>query len=122
MRELELVNRHITAQYLSRLASAGVIIFPDEIVFPVRPEFQDEPDPFLREWIGRGYAGDGLDGAHGGPPRGRPCRRGRADRRALRVGPNYGARDSRGDGRLVRDVSLLFRSALRAVQRKALEA
>lgn len=51
MRELELVNRHITAQYLSRLASAGVIIFPDEIQFPVRPEFQDEPDPFLREWI-----------------------------------------------------------------------
>lgn len=51
MRELELVNRHITAQYLSRLASAGVIIFPDEITFPVRPEFQDEPDPFLREWI-----------------------------------------------------------------------
>lgn len=51
MRELELVNRHITAQYLSRLASAGIVIFPDEIVFPVRPEFQDEPDPFLREWI-----------------------------------------------------------------------
>lgn len=51
MRELELVNRHITAQYLSRLASAGIVIFPDEIQFPVRPEFQDEPDPFLREWI-----------------------------------------------------------------------
>lgn len=51
MRELELVNRHITAQYLSRLASAGVVIFPDEIEFPVRPEFQDEPDPFMREWI-----------------------------------------------------------------------
>lgn len=51
MRELELVNRHITAQYLSRLASAGIVIFPDEITFPVRPEFQDEPDPFLREWI-----------------------------------------------------------------------
>lgn len=51
MRELELVNRHIMAQYLSRLASAGVVIFPDEITFPVRPEFQDEPDPFMREWI-----------------------------------------------------------------------
>ena len=51
MRELELVNRHITAQYMSRLASAGIVIFPDEITFPVRPEFQDEPDPFLREWI-----------------------------------------------------------------------
>jgi hypothetical protein len=51
MRELELANRHIQAQYLSRLASAGIVIFPDEITFPVRPEFQDAPDPFVREWI-----------------------------------------------------------------------
>lgn len=51
MRELELANRHIQAQYLSRLASAGVVIFPDEITFPVRPEFQDAADPFVREWI-----------------------------------------------------------------------
>lgn len=51
LRELELANRHIQAQYLSRLASAGVIIFPDEITFPVRPEFQDAVDPFVREWI-----------------------------------------------------------------------
>ena len=51
MRELELVNRHIQAGYLSRLASAGLVIFPDEITFPVRPEFMDEPDPFIREWI-----------------------------------------------------------------------
>lgn len=51
MRELELVNRHIQAQYLSRLASAGIVVFPDEIVFPVRPEFMDAPDPFIREWI-----------------------------------------------------------------------
>jgi hypothetical protein len=51
MRELELSNRHIQAQYLSRLASAGIIVFPDEITFPVRPEFQDAPDPFVREWI-----------------------------------------------------------------------
>jgi hypothetical protein len=54
MRELELVNRKIQAQYLSRLASAGVVIFPDEFTFPVRPEFADDPDggdPFVREWI-----------------------------------------------------------------------
>lgn len=51
MRELELANRHIQAQYLSRLASAGVVIFPDEITFPVRPEFADAADPFVREWI-----------------------------------------------------------------------
>lgn len=51
MRELELVNRHIIAQYLSRLASAGVVVFPDEVTFPVREEFADAPDPFVEEWI-----------------------------------------------------------------------
>lgn len=51
MRELELVNRHIQAQYLSRLASAGVLVLPDEITFPVREEFADAPDPFVAEWI-----------------------------------------------------------------------
>jgi hypothetical protein len=51
MRELELVNRHIQAQYLSRLASAGVVVFPDEITFPVREEFADAPDPFMAEWV-----------------------------------------------------------------------
>lgn len=51
MRELELVNRHIIAQYLSRLASAGVVIFPEEVTFPTREEFADQPDPFVAEWI-----------------------------------------------------------------------
>lgn len=51
MRELELVNRHILAQYLSRLASAGVVLFPDEVTFPVREEFADANDPFMEEWI-----------------------------------------------------------------------
>jgi hypothetical protein len=51
MRELELVNRHIVAQYLSRLASAGVVLFPNEVTFPVREEFADAPDPFMAEWI-----------------------------------------------------------------------
>lgn len=51
MRELELVNRHIQAQYLSRLASAGLLVIPDEVTFPVREEFADAPDPFMAEWI-----------------------------------------------------------------------
>jgi len=51
MRELELVNRHISAQYLSRLASAGIVVFPDEVSFPVREEFEDSTDPFMSEWI-----------------------------------------------------------------------
>lgn len=51
MRELELVNRHIQAQYLSRLASAGLLVIPDEVTFPTREEFADAPDPFVAEWI-----------------------------------------------------------------------
>lgn len=51
MQELDLVNRHILAQYLSRLASAGVFVLPDEVTFPVREEFQDAEDPFMAEWI-----------------------------------------------------------------------
>jgi hypothetical protein len=51
MRELELVNRHITAEYLSRLAMAGLLIMPTEASFPVREEFADEPDPFAMEFV-----------------------------------------------------------------------
>lgn len=51
LRELELVNRHITAQYLSRLASAGVLILPQEVSFPAREEFAEAEDPFMLEWI-----------------------------------------------------------------------
>lgn len=51
MRELELVNRHILAQYLSRLASAGVVLFPTEVMFPVREEFAEAEDPFMAEWV-----------------------------------------------------------------------
>lgn len=66
MRELELVNRHIVAQYLSRLASAGVVIFPDEITFPVREEFADAPDPFMAEWIENAKTAIGEPGTASG--------------------------------------------------------
>lgn len=51
MRELELINRYIMSQFLSRLASAGVVMFPSEVTFPAREEFADAPDPFVAEWI-----------------------------------------------------------------------
>lgn len=51
MRELELVNRHILAQYLSRLASAGIWFLPNEIDFPVREEFADMPNPIMAEIV-----------------------------------------------------------------------
>ncbi|WP_086559868.1 phage portal protein [Streptomyces africanus] len=51
MRELELVNRKIAAEYLSRLASAGLLLLPDELSFPVREEFEEEDNPLMAEWI-----------------------------------------------------------------------
>lgn len=51
MRELELVNRKIVAEYLSRLASAGILGIPDELTFPVREEFADAPNPLVAEFI-----------------------------------------------------------------------
>lgn len=51
LRELELVNRKIAAEYLSRLASAGMILIPDELTFPVREEFADAPNPLMAEWV-----------------------------------------------------------------------
>lgn len=51
MRELELVNRHIISQYLSRLASAGMLLLPQEVHFPVREEFADQPNPLMAELI-----------------------------------------------------------------------
>lgn len=50
-RELDLCNRFIMSQYLSRLASAGLLAIPTEAVFPHRPEFNDEPDPMMAEFI-----------------------------------------------------------------------
>lgn len=51
MRELVLINRKIQAQYLSRLASAGLVVFPTEVTFPVPEHLQDAPDPFVAAWI-----------------------------------------------------------------------
>lgn len=51
MRELELINRKIAAEYLSRLASAGILAIPDELNFPVREELADEPNPLMAEWV-----------------------------------------------------------------------
>lgn len=51
MRELELINRKIVAQYLSRLASAGILLLPDEMEFPVRPEYEEAANPFFQELV-----------------------------------------------------------------------
>lgn len=51
MHRLDLLNRRVTATILSRLASNGFLVYPDEVTFPVREEFKDAPDPFIAEII-----------------------------------------------------------------------
>lgn len=51
MHRLDLLNRRVTATILSRLASNGFLVYPDEVTFPVRDEFKDAPDPFIAEII-----------------------------------------------------------------------
>jgi len=51
LRELDLINRRIITDLVSRLASNGLLILPEEITFPVRPEFQEAPDPFVAELV-----------------------------------------------------------------------
>lgn len=51
LRELDLYNRRIIADMVSRLASAGILIIPQEATFNVNPQFKDAPDPFIAEFI-----------------------------------------------------------------------
>lgn len=51
MKELELVNRNITTLYLSRLASAGLLLIPDEMDIPVREEYRDKYNGLALELI-----------------------------------------------------------------------
>lgn len=51
LRELDLYNRRIIADLVSRLASNGLLIIPQEATFVVNPAFKDAADPFVAELI-----------------------------------------------------------------------
>ena len=51
MREIDLYNRRIIADLVSRLASNGLLLMPEEATFVVNPAFKDAPDPFVAELI-----------------------------------------------------------------------
>lgn len=51
LRELDLYNRRIMADLVSRLASNGILLMPMEATFPVNPQFKDAADPFIAEFI-----------------------------------------------------------------------
>lgn len=66
LREIDLYNRAIVATLLSRIAFNGILFIPDEITFPVNPQFKDAPDPFIAELLhfaGRGIKDPGSPGA-----------------------------------------------------------
>lgn len=51
LREIDFYNRYIIATLLSRLASNGMLLVPQEVTFPVKPQFKDAPDPFVAELL-----------------------------------------------------------------------
>jgi hypothetical protein len=51
LREIDLLNRHIVATLLSRLVFNGLLFIPEEVTFPVNPQFKDAPDPFIAELL-----------------------------------------------------------------------
>lgn len=66
LREIDLYNRAIIATLLSRIAFNGLLLIPEEVTFPVNPQFKDAPDPFiaeLLEFAGRGIRDPGSPGA-----------------------------------------------------------
>jgi hypothetical protein len=51
LREIDLLNRRIIADLVSRLASNGLLIMPQEATFATNPAFKDAADPFIAEFI-----------------------------------------------------------------------
>lgn len=66
LREVDLYNRHIVATLLSRLVFNGILLIPEEVTFPVNPQFKDAPDPFIAELVAiasRGIRDPGSPGS-----------------------------------------------------------
>jgi hypothetical protein len=57
LREIDLYNRHIVATLLSRIMFNGFLLIPEEVTFPVNPQFKDAPDPWIAELIAIGRKG-----------------------------------------------------------------
>lgn len=51
LRVIDMMERRVMAQAVSRLAMNGFLKYAAEITFPVNPDFKDEPDPFVAELL-----------------------------------------------------------------------
>lgn len=51
LREIDLYDREIISSLVSRIANNGILLIPQEVTFPTRPEFNDGRDPFVLQLI-----------------------------------------------------------------------
>lgn len=51
MREIDMYNRYVIATLISRVASNGILLIPDEVTLPVNPNYETAADPFMAELI-----------------------------------------------------------------------
>ncbi len=51
LRLIDMLERRLMSQAVSRLAMNGFLKYAQEITFPVNPKFKDEPDPFISELL-----------------------------------------------------------------------
>jgi hypothetical protein len=51
MQLIDMLERRVMAQAVSRLAMNGVLKIASEITFPINPDFKDAHDPFIAEWL-----------------------------------------------------------------------
>lgn len=51
LREISLYDKHIIATLVSRIAMNGILLLPDELTFPVNPQFADAADPWVAELV-----------------------------------------------------------------------
>lgn len=51
LREIDMINRSIIASLVSRVASNGFLLIPQEATFSVNPRYKDAPDPFVAEFL-----------------------------------------------------------------------
>lgn len=51
MQLIDMLERRVMAQAVSRLAMNGLYFVPQEVTFPINPNFKDDPDPFMAELL-----------------------------------------------------------------------
>jgi hypothetical protein len=51
LRVLRMLHNRVIAMSVSRLASNGILLYPQEVTFPPKPGYEGTPDPFTAEWL-----------------------------------------------------------------------